>query len=98
VLDDESDAQIGAPAAWSGGYDGTGVKVAILDTGIDTTHPDLVGKVVASQDFVPDDAGITDHFGHGTHVASIIAGSGAASGGKYKGARRAAGHRQDARR
>jgi subtilisin family serine protease len=40
--------QIGAPAAWSAGLTGEGVKVAVLDTGIDTTHPDLRGgKVVA---------------------------------------------------
>jgi subtilisin family serine protease len=77
----ESRAQIGVPTAWGQGYDGTGVKVAVLDTGIDSTHPDLQSKVVAAQDFVPGDPDVTDHFGHGTHVASIIAGSGAAWGG-----------------
>ena len=82
--DDVSAAQIGAPAAWAAGYDGTGVKVAILDTGIDLTHPDFPGKVAGSQVFTGEPS-VQDGFGHGTHVASIIAGTGAASAGKYKG-------------
>nr|WSX75326.1 S8 family serine peptidase [Streptomyces sp. NBC_00899] len=84
AADDVSNAQIGAPQAWAAGYDGTGVDVAVLDTGIDATHPDLAGKVVDAQNFSTS-ADTVDRFGHGTHVASIIAGSGAASGGKYKG-------------
>lgn len=72
----ESVPQIGAPEALQAGYDGTGVKVAVLDTGIDATHPDLDGgKVVAAQNFSSDSDTI-DHFGHGTHVASIVAGTG----------------------
>jgi Subtilase family len=77
--------QIGAPAAWSAGLTGEGVKVAVLDTGIDTTHPDLRGgKVVAAANFSEADS-TTDHLGHGTHVASIVAGTGARSGGERKG-------------
>ena len=72
--------QIHAPDAWSAGYDGTGVKVAVLDTGYDPTHPDLAGRVTDSANFTPEH-GIVDRNGHGTHVASTIAGSGAASGG-----------------
>src|SRR5262245_23286747 len=85
VSDDVSNAQIGVPIAWAAGLTGAGVKVAVLDTGYDPTHPDLAGVVLASQDFTNSPDGVVDGFGHGTHVASIIAGSGAASAGKYRG-------------
>ncbi|MFJ6936536.1 S8 family peptidase [Streptomyces sp. NPDC101132] len=81
---DKSTRQIGAPAAWAAGYDGKGVKIAVLDTGVDATHSDLAGQVVAEKNFTAAaDAG--DRFGHGTHVASIAAGTGAGSAGKFKG-------------
>ncbi|MDX6295724.1 MAG: hypothetical protein QOH50_4799 [Kribbellaceae bacterium] len=80
---DQSVPQIGAPAAWQAGYTGKGVTVAILDTGIDATHPDLAGQVVGEKNFTEEAA--TDVVGHGTHVASIIAGTAQASAGKYKG-------------
>ncbi|MFF9521564.1 S8 family serine peptidase [Streptomyces achromogenes] len=81
---DKSVPQIGAPTAWKAGYTGKGVKVAVLDTGVDTRHVDLKDQVIASRNFSTA-ADATDHFGHGTHVASIVAGTGAKSGGKYKG-------------
>ena len=81
---DKSVPQIGAPKAWAAGYTGKGVKIAVLDTGIYGDHPDLKGKVIAEKNFSTA-ADATDHFGHGTHVASIAAGTGAKSGGKYKG-------------
>nr|WP_238355701.1 S8 family serine peptidase [Kribbella sandramycini] len=80
---DLSVPKIGAPEAWKAGFTGQGVKVAVLDTGIDKTHPDLATQVAGTQNFT-DEPG-ADKVGHGTHVASTIAGTGAASGGKYKG-------------
>lgn len=81
---DESAAQVGAPAAWSRGFTGKGVKVAVLDTGIDDTHPDFAGRIGATKDFTGK-GNVQDGAGHGTHVASITAGTGAASDGKYRG-------------
>ncbi len=52
---------------------GAGVVIAILDTGIDFTHPALAGKVIGGYDFVNDDSDPMDDHRHGTHVAGIIA-------------------------
>jgi subtilisin family serine protease len=81
---DQSVPQTGAPQAWQAGYRADGVKVAVLDTGVDATHPDLAGRIAATENF-SDAADAVDHNGHGTHVASTISGSGAASGGRYQG-------------
>ncbi len=66
---------IDAPAAWDAGYTGAGVRVAVLDTGIDASHPDLAPNVNVglSTSFVPYEPYIDDEAGHGTHVAGIIA-------------------------
>lgn len=77
--------QISAPVAWERGYDGTGVTVAVLDTGIDATHPDVAGSIVGKADFTGSPTGTKDGHGHGTHVASTVLGSGAASKGLRKG-------------
>jgi subtilisin len=55
------------------GVTGAAVKVAVLDSGIDYTHPDLTAHYAGGYDFVNDDANPMDDFGHGTHVAGIIA-------------------------
>ncbi|BCJ50118.1 hypothetical protein Asp14428_15930 [Actinoplanes sp. NBRC 14428] len=81
---DVSVPQIGAPAAWARGLDGTGVTVAVLDSGIDATHADFAGRIVAQENFTAAPS-TDDVYGHGTHVASIVAGSGAKSGGRYRG-------------
>src|SRR6266540_3454495 len=76
--------QIGAPEAWQAGYTGAGVRVAVLDTGVDATHPDLARQVTETANFT-DDADAVDPHGHGTHVAATIAGTGAASNGRHRG-------------
>ena len=57
--------------AWSISRGGSGI-VAVLDTGVQANHPDLVGRVLAGHDFVNDDTNAADDNGHGTWVAGII--------------------------
>ncbi|MGW3731404.1 S8 family serine peptidase, partial [Streptomyces sp. NPDC000851] len=61
----DSTAQIGAQHVWAEGNTGKGVKVAVLDTGVDPEHPDLVGQVDDSASFIPYEPEITDYHGHG---------------------------------
>ncbi|MDF5756253.1 S8 family serine peptidase [Spongiactinospora sp. TRM90649] len=81
---DRSTRQIGAPAAWKRGLTGKGVTVAVLDSGYDGRHPDFQDTAVTGADF-SGEGDFMDAMGHGTHLASIIAGSGKGSGGKYQG-------------
>ena len=81
---------VGAPAVWQSGYDGTGIGVAVIDSGITSWHDDLRDSSGAQRvdefvDFVNGRASPYDDFGHGTHVAGIIAGNGFDSGGLRSG-------------
>jgi len=77
---------VNAFAAWQSGYTGKGIGVALVDSGV-SSNPDLNGgflglsRVVWNQSFVAGDASATDQYGHGTHVAGLIAGNGASSTG-----------------
>src|SRR5580704_7494351 len=95
-LDDTTDIATGMPSAWSAGYNGAGIGVAVIDSGINASHPDLWNsaetrsRVVYHQDFTgtatSNSSGAKyDLYGHGTHVAGIIGGNGNLSGGNYVG-------------
>src|SRR6202021_3471350 len=77
---------VNAFAAWQSGYTGTGIGVALVDSGV-SSHPDLKGgvlggsRVVWNQSFIPGNSGTNDQYGHGTHIAGLIAGDGASSTG-----------------
>jgi serine protease AprX len=78
---------------WNEGVTGAGVNVALIDTGV-YAHPDLAGRIVHCEDFTAERttaANCTDTYGHGTFMAGLIAGNGASSGGKYRGAAPGAG-------
>ncbi|MBM7622414.1 major intracellular serine protease [Bacillus tianshenii] len=75
---------IQAPSLWNKGFKGKDTVIAVIDTGCDTSHPDLEGRILAVRNFTDDDNGdpdkITDYNGHGTHVAGTIAAINAESG------------------
>src|SRR5436853_2459918 len=80
---------VNAFAAWQSGYTGSGIGIAVVDSGI-SSHPDLNGgflgmsRVVYNQSFVPGTSSAADQYGHGTHIAGLIAGNGTSSkGSKY---------------
>jgi subtilisin family serine protease len=85
ALLDTSVPSIGASEVWQTlGVKGRGILLCVIDTGIDIDHPDFSGRITQTADFTG--LGSTeDGHGHGTHVASIAAGSGQASTGSYQG-------------
>lgn len=66
--------------AWADGYNGKGIKIAVLDTGFHHKHPDI--SLAGGDSVFPDEAWSYDHSGHGTHIAGIIS---AKSGTTYQG-------------
>jgi hypothetical protein len=66
-------SKIRAPAAWDQETGTSDPIIAIVDTGVDLSHPDLNAKIVPGWDFVNDDGSAQDDHGHGTHVAGIAA-------------------------
>ena len=94
AMDDYTDAALNAGAASNYGLDGTGIGVAVIDSGINDTHSDLLdgsgrnSRVVYHQDFTGTttylrNRQVWDLYGHGTHVAGIIAGGAKKSSGRY---------------
>ncbi len=77
ALEQESDIDLDALDAWGVTTGSDEVIVAVIDSGVDPGHPDLAGRVLPGADFTGSDNGVTDdQSGHGTKIASLIAGTG----------------------
>ena len=67
---------VGASEIYRMGYDGTGIGVAVLDSGMDPQHPDLKGRMVYTYNYIGRNQNGSDDCGHGTHICGIIGGNG----------------------
>ena len=76
ILVNNSGPFIGTSISYQNGYDGSGIIISIIDTGIDLNHPDLEGQIIGGYDFVDNDEIPEDTNGHGTQVAGIITSNG----------------------
>jgi len=76
ILVNNSGPFIGTSIPYQNGYDGSGIIVSIIDTGVDLNHPNLEGQIIGGYDFVDNDEIPEDTNGHGTQVAGIIASDG----------------------
>lgn len=76
VVDINSVRKIGADQIWTTGNTGQGTTIAILDTGIDTTHPEFSGRILKCHSEIPNTSTCFDDYGHGTHVAGIAGAAG----------------------
>src|SRR5437588_1044245 len=84
---DNAAPAVNASAAWKSNYTGAGIGVALIDSGVNN-HPDLAttgflpfSRIVYNKSFVPGDSNAADAYGHGTHIAGLIAGNGLSSTG-----------------
>ena len=82
IMDLQADQQIGADKVWSLGYDGTGITVAVLDTGVDYNHQELLDSIAGGKSFVSYTTSYYDDHGHGTHVSGIITANGVVANAK----------------
>src|SRR5215472_17046556 len=82
-VNDYHNYSINAPAAWSFGLNGAGIGVAVIDSGISFADDLTKNSVVFSASFVNGTNSAIDEYGHGTHVAGIIAGNGADSSNNH---------------